>query len=77
VLWGLCVICVLFLFVCVYFHVGCPNSGVWECGCVEVDVMCIIVLGVGAYGVRLCVTRRDDGIGEGACMRRAACCGWY
>ena len=56
---------------------GCPYSRVWGSGYLEVDLVCIYVLGVGAGGVGLCVMCSVDGIGGGVCVRRAACCGWY
>ena len=71
-----CVICVMFVFICVFCWEGCPCSGVWAvCGEMVVVCVCVSCSGVGDVGVFFLLS--DVVTCRGACVRGAACCGWY
>ena len=46
-----CVICVMFVLICVFCWEGCPCSGVWAvCGEMVVVCVCVSCSGVGDVG---------------------------
>jgi len=72
--WGMHVICVMFVFICVCCYVDCPYSMFWAV-CGEIVVVCVCVYGIVVCEVGLCSMCCNAVTSGGVFVRRAACCG--